>query len=423
MSSSSTEAGTARAVSPYAERLSTGEWSPDRFRRHLEEAGAPLVERVTAGEVEVTFVDEPGDDTTVTLAVVIGPKIGFNTIDTEFTSVVGTPFRVLTLRMRSDLRFSYVFRRRGPTGEAEQVPDPFNPPPRFSECSVERFSGASVAVLPDAVPLPWLDQAEAQPAPAMESAMLASELLGNERRIWVSMPPGELSDESALPFVVHLDGTPDHSAPSVRDALAQAGLIRPCVVVLVDQLGSQRDKELLCNPAFSRMLVEELLPWLRRRYPLSRDPGDVALAGESFGGLCAGWTALHHPATFGNAIIQSPSCGYHPDLLRGTGSGDLLRRTPIPTLIADYLAAEPAPIRVFHDVGELEISNTHSRWLDQVLTGKGYDTIYSEFAGGHDYAWWRGIFADALQWCFALGAEPGGAGSGGGYTAGGAARS
>lgn len=259
-----------------------------------------------------------------------------------------------------------------------------------------------MAVLPDAVPLPWLDQAEARPAPAVEAAVLASELLGDERRIWVSMPPGEFPDESPLPFVIHLDGTPDHSAPSVRDALVRAGLVRPCAVVLVGQPAPQRDKELLCNPAFSQMLVQELLPWLHHRYPLSRDPGDVALAGESFGGLCAGWTALHHPTTFGNAILQSPSCGYHPDLRWGTGSGELLRRTPVPTLIADYLAAETAPIRIFHDVGELESSNTHSRWLDHVLTGKGYDTLYREFAGGHDYAWWRGIFADALLWCFPL---------------------
>ncbi|MFD9886420.1 alpha/beta hydrolase-fold protein [Streptomyces alboflavus] len=395
---------------PSVEKLSTGEWSPERFRRHLQESGAPLVERVGADEVEVTFVDEPGDDSTVTLSVVIGPRIGFNPVGTEFTSVAGTPFRVLTLRMRSDLRFSYVFTRRGPTGtgaggqvptgRGEQVADPFNPPPRFSECSVERFSGASVAVLPDAVPLPWLDRAEARPAPATESAVLASELLGNERRVWVSMPPGELSDDSALPFVIHLDGTPEHSAPGVRDALVEAGLIRPCAVVLVDQLGHRRDKELLCDPAFSRMLVEELLPWLHHRYPLSRDPADVALAGESFGGLCAGWTALHHPGAFGNAILQSPSCGYHPDLTWGTGAGELLRRTPVPTLIADCLAAETAPVRVFHDVGELESSNTHSRWLDHVLTTKGYDTRYREFAGGHDYAWWRGLFADALLWCF-----------------------
>lgn len=383
----------------FVEKLSTGEWSPERFRRHIAETGVPLVERVGAGEVAVTFVDEMGDDTTTRLSVVIGPNIGRNTIATEFTPVAGTRFRVLTLPMRSDLRCSYVFTRTGPAGD-EQVADPFNPPPRFSDYPEERFSGSSVVVLPDAMPLPWLEQAETLPAPAIESATLTSEGLGNERHIWVSLPSGARSVEDALPFVIQLDGTPDHSAPSVRDALVGAGAIRPCAVVLVDQLGPQRYTELLCNAAFSRMLVDELLPWLRRRYPLSHDPADVALAGESFGGLCAAWTALCHPSAFGNAIIQSPSCMYHPDLTWGTGAGELVRRTPVPTLIADVSAAASQPLRVFHDVGELEGSITHSRWLDHVLTTRGYDTRYVEFAGGHDYAWWRGLFADALQWCF-----------------------
>ncbi|GAA2274594.1 esterase family protein [Glycomyces scopariae] len=380
------------------ERLASGEWSPERFRRHLAEAGAPLVARAGAGEVDVTFVDEPGADRTVALAVAIGERIGRNTVEEPFTAVPGTPFQVLTLRMRSDLRFSYVFTRRDATGEEEQVADPFNPAPRFAEYPEPRFSGSSVTALPDAVPLPWLAAAEAGPAPTLESAVFASALLGNERRVWVSPPPGDLPADGLLPFVILLDGTPGHSAPSVRDALVRAGLVRPCAVVLVDALGAQRYTELLCDPAFSRMLVEELLPWLRERYPLSHDPADAALAGESFGGLCAAWTALHHPAAFGNAILQSPSCGYHPDVKWGTGN--LLRRAPVPTLMADFLAAERAPVRVFHDVGELEASLTHSRWLDGVLTGQGYDTRYVEFAGGHDYAWWRGLFADALRWCF-----------------------
>ncbi|GAA1681168.1 esterase family protein [Glycomyces endophyticus] len=392
-------------TNPAVEKLSTGEWSPERFRRHLAEASTPLVGPVRDGEVDVTFVDEPGDAAAVALAVVIGPRIGRNTVDEEFTAVPGTPFRVLTLRMRADLRLSYVFTRRDAAGREEQVPDPFNPPPRFAEYPEERFSGSSVAVLPDAAPLPWLAQAEAGPAPHSESAVLASAVLGNERRVWVSMPPGELAAGDALPFVVHLDGTPDHSAPSVRDALVRAGLVRPCAVVLVDALGSQRYRELLCDRGFSRMLVEELLPWLRERYSLSHDPADAALAGESFGGLCAAWTALHHPASFGNVVMQSPSCGYHPDIKWGNGI-DLLGRAPVPMLIADFQAAARAPIRLFHDVGELEGSITHSRWLDEVLTGKGYDTRYLEFAGGHDYAWWRGLFADALRWCFPPAAEP-----------------
>jgi hypothetical protein len=40
------------------------------------------------------------------------------------------------------------------------------------------------------------------------------------------------------------------------------------------------------------------------------------------------------------------------------------------------------------------------RWLHDVLVSKGYDTVYREFAGGHDAAWWRGTFADALLWVF-----------------------
>lgn len=385
----------------YVRKLASGEWGPGEFRHHLRQAGAPLVEGAGAGEVLVTFVDEPADaDSTVHLRLLIG----YNTLEPELEQVAGTPFRVVNLRMRSDLRFSYAFARRRPSGRSELVRDPFNPPPKLADPRLQ----VSVAALPDAPPLPWLDAAATQPAPACETATLTSEVLGNERRIWISPPPVESADEAPLPFVIVFDGTPDHSAPAVRDALVRAGRIRPCTVVLVDQIGL-RDEELTCNPAFSRMLVEELLPWLRQRHPLPPDPRDAALSGSSFGGLCAAWTALHHPDVFGNAIIQSPSCWYHPDLPGPAEPGLLLRRTPpTPTLIADFAATGPAPVRIFHEAGDLEdgpppaqIKRSFGhRWLHDVLVSKGYDTVYREFAGGHDAAWWRGTFADALQWVF-----------------------
>ena len=103
MSSSSKEVGTGKMASPFVEKLLTGEWSPERFRRHLEEIGAPLDERVTVGEVEVTFVDEL--ETTRRSPSSSSPQDGLQLDRSEFTSVSGTPFRVLTLRMRSDRAF------------------------------------------------------------------------------------------------------------------------------------------------------------------------------------------------------------------------------------------------------------------------------------------------------------------------------
>jgi enterochelin esterase-like enzyme len=32
-----------------------------------------------------------------------------------------------------------------------------------------------------------------------------------------------------------------------------------------------------------------------------------------------------------------------------------------------------------------------------VLRAKGCEVHYTEFAGGHDYVWWRGTLADGLR--------------------------
>ncbi len=45
--------------------------------------------------------------------------------------------------------------------------------------------------------------------------------------------------------------------------------------------------------------------------------------------------------------------------------------------------------------------------LEEMEKDSGYRILqtvtwdeFGQFAGGHDYAWWRGLFADALRWCF-----------------------
>ncbi len=221
--------------------------------------------------------------------------------------MAGTPFRALRSRMRSDLRFSYVFRRRRADGEAEQVPTRSirhrgsrsarwngSPGPRWQCCRMR-------------CRCPGLDQAEVRPAPAMEPAVLTSELPRQRTpHLGLDAPGRALRTTSALPLVIHLDGTPDHSAPSVRDALVHAGLIRPCVVVLVDHTrAAARPRSCSATgvlPDAGRRAAAVAPPPVSAR----RDPGDVALAGESFGGLCAmdraaspdGVRQRHHPVPF-----------------------------------------------------------------------------------------------------------------------------
>lgn len=81
-------------------------------------------------------------------------------------------------------------------------------------------------------------------------------------------------------------------------------------------------------------------------------------------------------------------------------------RTPV--LISTFGEHPPAPIRIYHEVGSLEYGPPPAtiwqvlgnRWFHEVLVSRGYDTVYHEFAGGHDAAWWRGTWARALQWMF-----------------------
>ncbi|MGY5765156.1 alpha/beta hydrolase [Brachybacterium sp. DNPG3] len=396
----------APAPAPAVQKLIDGEWSVERLREHLEKVGTPLITAAGTRQCDVTFVLEAppseasSEDAPITLRTIIDRSLPE---DLRLQRIEGTDVHHLTLRLPAVLRFAYSFRR----GADEALPDPHNDRP----VPGGRAEASSVAVLPAAQPLPFLASALRREPAHLEELRIPSASLGAERRVWVSLPPGVADAEQArttaepLPVVIVFDGTADHTAPAVRDELVEAALVRPAVVVLVDQEDC-RNLDLTGSARFARFLTAELMPLLRDHYGISSYPEDAVLSGSSFGGLCAGWTALHHPETFGAAILQSPSCWHHPDLPGPGEDMPIAVTTPTPTLIRAFQRDAPARIRIFHEVGNLEFGPPPAkvwqvlgnRWLHDILVEKGYETHYREYAGGHDPSWWRGTWADGLRW-------------------------
>ena len=241
----------------------------------------------------------------------------------------------------------------------------------------------------------------------MEKHRFTSAALGNQREIAAYLPPGYSPRAEPYPVLVlfdeeaYLDLVP---TPTILDNLVAEGRIPPLVALLIGNAPGARDRELTCNPEFSRALVTELLPWAHDRYNFTSDPGRTVVAGSSAGGLGAACSGLWHPEVFGNVLAQSGA--FHRAPSWDTAAAGV---TPEPNWLARQFISSPRkPVRFYLDAGTAEFNATGgadsilfcTRTLRDVLRARGYEVHFQEFVGGHDYLSWRGTLADGLMALF-----------------------
>lgn len=199
---------------------------------------------------------------------------------------------------------------------------------------------------PDAPAQPWIERRSAIPEGVTELHRVRSEILGNERRVWVHLPPGYSASERYRVLVV-FDGWAYVNlvpTPTILDNLLGSGRIPPLVAILPDSLSQdERNLELPCHEPFLRFLTDELLPWARERWSLTDDSARTIVAGSSFGGLAAVYAACERPDVFGNAISQSGSFGW--------GVEDGREDEWLTNRIEED---EPPPVRFWLEIGSLE---------------------------------------------------------------------
>lgn len=394
---------------PTLQSVIDGHADLEHLRTELRRAEGPLRVHRADGTVGLTFVwlgDAPA------VALQCGLVRGGSSVALERHGAL--PLWSITLDAPPDTLVSYRFVVDDPflgahdlddTGWQELMllaqqrsfADPYNPH-RIAPLSVlfglpvapEQYE--SVLSLGQAPAAPWFEPHDA-PIGGLQQFEHSSVALGDHRAVTVWTPPHTTTDH---PLVVLLDGTSFlHLAelPRALDRAVERGDVRPPIVAFVHEAhGSgglaDRTRELSCNPAHAAMIADELVPELRRRFPVSSDVADTVLGGASLGGLASAFTAFTHPAVIGNVLTVSGSFWFG---IERDGRDQWLTRR---------LQADPATsLRWYQQIGRLEDGPlsvapdvTHldaNRRLHDVLAAQGVDVTYDELGTAHDVCAFR----------------------------------
>ena len=244
----------------------------------------------------------------------------------------------------------------------------------------------------------------------LDARMIVDRHFHRRRRVRVYTPPSYDANRPApYPLIIAFDGESYRDSmplPRVLDSLAARGRTEPFVAVLVDDsAGAVRVAELGNSARMAAFMAQQLVPWVRRGWHVTRDPARVILTGSSEGGLGAAWVAIAHPELFGNVWAQSGA------FWRGAeGSNE-----PPYEWLAQRVGLQPrVKVRFALDVGDLEGQATlggrgpdfrdAARRFRDALKAKGHEVIYTEVPGGqHGQRWWRdrlaaGIVALSAYW-------------------------
>ncbi len=371
------------------------------FWSQLERLNAPLIEDC-GNPVKrlVTFVyRERRADNVALLCSINRQDFAFNQLQRYGESDLWH----LSMELDADLRTRYLFSPNDSlvpltdddvlsTRSPMVCVDPLNPKTftllAFEDDPADNDTIYSVLELPRAPSLSHSQRRRRTPRGTTNKHRFRSDLLGNERSIWIYEPHDTYAGQERDLLIV-FDGwnyTTVIPTPTILDNLTNERRIKPTVALFIEHDTSEaRQRELPCNEQFAEFLAREIVPW-STELGVSAHSSATTLAGSSFGGLAACFAALMFPELIGNVIAQS--CSAMRDDNR---------------IIREFVAQPRQEIRIYLDVGTQEYSHTTGQFTTETmrefrdaLAGKGYDVVYNEFNGGHDYNCWAASICDGL---------------------------
>lgn len=382
------------------------------FWEVIRRSGAPLVEPLPGRQdsVLMTFLwKDRGEARNV--VVFGGPATAADRASLKLMALEDSNVWFRSFRVHRDAAFAYQLLVDDPltpirdTEDVQEIfsragPDPLNPdylPDEAGEGAMYSVAGATVPIQER-----WYAPLEGKGRGTLDTATVESDILGGTRRVTVYTPPAvsdAVGEEGApvLDLLVVFDGSAFvrlAGAPARLDGLIGRGAIPPTLAVFVDHADPfARDRELQCHRPFERFLVEELLPWVKDRYPVTDRASGTTVAGASYGGLAAYCAGLRSPAYFGRVIAMSGTFWWSPP------------DTAAPVWAARHVPPVDSAPLFYLGIGRLEDTESlpgvpsqleAARILRDSLLAGGHPVDYRENEGGHDHVGWREDLARGL---------------------------
>ena len=239
----------------------------------------------------------------------------------------------------------------------------------------------------------------------------ASKIFADTVRDWWVYIPAQYQPDGSAAVMVFQDGRGYQDlkghwrVPTVFDHLIARGEMPPTVAIFINPGNNPKNVPVAgqrfrpsnrsyeydnLGDRYARFLLEEILPAVEKKWPLTKDPEKRAICGSSSGGICSFTVAWEHPEAFRKVLS---TIGSFVNLRGGDCYPSLIRKT------------EKKPLRVFLADTSGDLDNSFGNWplanqqMAAALKFMSYDLRF-DYAEGYSHSSMHGgsIFPEALRW-------------------------
>ncbi|HEX6170717.1 MAG TPA: alpha/beta hydrolase-fold protein [Chitinophagaceae bacterium] len=234
-----------------------------------------------------------------------------------------------------------------------------------------------------------------------------SKLYNNFRDYWVYVPAQYDSTRPAALMIFqdghsYINDSGDFRVPIVYDNLIYQKKLPVTICLFVNpghntkeypenrfRASNRADEYDVLDDRYATLLMDEIIPELKKKYNISNDPKMHGIGGLSSGAICAFTAAWEHPEYFHKVLSQ---IGSYTNIRGGNDYPSIIRKH------------KKKDIKIFMQDGSNDLNNEHGDWwlanleMESALKFKGYEFKFEKGSGSHSGKHGGAILPESLIW-------------------------